>query len=516
MYAGNIERAGKTLLSIINDILDFSKIEAGKAKIVEGDYRLSAVLNDVVNMIFFKTKEKGLEFNICVDRNLPDGLYGDEVHVRQVLTNILNNAVKYTNHGSVELDVRRPPDDRMEAGQTVHLLIAVRDTGIGIKPEDIDKLFTKFQRVDLDSNSTVEGTGLGLAITRSLLTMMNGSIRVESEYGAGSTFTITLPQKIVSCEAVGDIQTRFGATMRPVGAHEETFQAPDARVLIVDDTPMNLMVAVGLLKNTGVNIDTADGGEEALALTRARVYDLILMDQRMPKMDGVEALHRIRTQAEGVNRDTPVICLTADAIIGAKERYMAEGFTDYLTKPIDSQALEQMMTRYLPVEKVTVIKREVQGAADTNQTDVAEDGYAPLRQAGINPDIGLQYCQKDRTLYHALLREYAAEAENKMRAFRGYCEARDWTNYSILAHSLKSTSRTIGAMALSQIAAKLENVADSRRAEDVVAEHGLMLECYANTVRGIRAALQTLEAAEDGDDMMQFDSNDDIMEFMPE
>lgn len=517
VYAGNIERAGKNLLSIINDILDFSKIEAGKTEIVEGDYRLSAVLEDVVNMIFFKAKEKGLRFNIRVDQTLPDGLYGDEVHVRQVLTNVLNNAVKYTKRGSVEMDVRHAPDDRIEPGQTVRLIIAVRDTGIGIRPEDIDKLFTQFQRVDLDSNSTVEGTGLGLAITHSLLTMMNGDIRVESEYGQGSTFTVTLPQKIVSCGAVGEIQTRFGTQNHSAGAYEETFRAPEARILIVDDTPMNLTVAIGLLKNTGMNIDTADGGEEALALTRTTAYDLILMDQRMPRMDGVETLHRIRAQAEGVNRDTPVVCLTADAIIGAKERYMAEGFTDYLTKPIDSQALEQMMTRYLPREKVIVVKREAQGAADAAPADAEADGYAPLRQAGINPEIGLRYCQKDENLYNTLLREYAAEAEDKARAFGQYYEARDWNNYSILAHSLKSTSRTIGATALSQIAAKLEKAADDGRTDAVVAEHAVMLECYANTAHGIRAALPGLAAAAgDEGDSMKFGPDDDIMEFMPE
>ena len=517
VYAGNIERAGKNLLSIINDILDFSKIEAGKTEIVESDYRLSAVLEDAVNMIFFKAKEKDLQFSICVDRTLPDGLYGDEVHVRQVLTNVLNNAVKYTNRGSVDMDVRHAPDDRMEVGQTVRLIIAVRDTGIGIRPEDFEKLFTKFQRVDLDSNSTVEGTGLGLAITHSLLTMMNGSIQVESEYGEGSTFTVTLPQKIVSCEAVGEIKTRFGTQNHATGAYEETFRAPDARILIVDDTPMNLTVAIGLLKNTGINIDTADGGEEALALTRTTAYDLILMDQRMPRMDGVETLHCIRAQAEGANRETPVVCLTADAIIGAKERYMAEGFTDYLTKPIDSQALEQMMVRYLPEEKVTVVKREARGAADATPADAGADGYAPLRQAGINPEIGMRYCQKDENLYYTLLREYAAEAEDKAQAFGRYYETRDWNNYSILAHSLKSTSRTIGATALSQIAAKLEKAADDGRAEDVAAEHAVMLECYANTAQAIRAVLQGMGSdAGDENDRMKFGPDDDIMEFMPE
>lgn len=196
---------------------------------------------------------------------------------------------------------------------------------------------------------------------------------------------------------------------------------------------------------------------------------------------------------------------------------MAEGFTDYLTKPIDSQALEQMMVRYLPEEKVTVVKREARGAADATPADAGADGYAPLRQAGINPEIGMRYCQKDENLYYTLLREYAAEAEDKAQAFGRYYETRDWNNYSILAHSLKSTSRTIGATALSQIAAKLEKAADDGRAEDVAAEHAVMLECYANTAQAIRAVLQGMGSdAGDENDRMKFGPDDDIMEFMPE
>ena len=511
-YAGNIDRADRNLLSIINDILDFSKIEAGKTHIVEGNYRFSSMLYDVSNLVLLKAKEKGLNFLIHVDETLPDGLYGDEAHVRQIIANILVNAVKYTNQGNVRMEISAAPDDRMEVGGTVHLVISVTDTGIGIKPEDMEKLFAKFQRVDLDVNSTVEGTGLGLAITQSLLTMMHGSIQVESVYGEGSTFTVTLPQKITSLEPVGDIRKRLDSDALSSSVYGVTFRAPNARVLIVDDTPMNLTVATALLKDTGIRIDTAGDGEQALQLAQSNDYDLILMDQRMPKMDGVEALHRIQALEGSVNRNTPVICLTADAVIGAKERYMAEGFTDYLAKPIDSQVLKQMMLRYLPEEKTALVPVEAQNAYQ-EAAGASQDMYAPLRQAGISPEAGLPYCQNDETLYRTLLQEYAAGADETQRQLEQHYNAKDWENYSFRVHSLKSSSRTIGAAALSQMAGRLETAAGEGRLSALAAEHETMLQSYADAVHAIR----TLEKEWDGADQIESaPEEDEIMEFLPQ
>ncbi len=354
MYAGNIKSAGNNLLSIINGILDISKIEAGKMDIVKAPYTLSSLLNDVSNMVFFKTKEKGLAFIVDVDQSLPDELYGDKARIRQVITNILANAVKYTDKGSVRLTVRGAVESKNEPGGVLNLMIEVKDTGIGMKKEDIDKLFAKFQRLDLDHNSTIEGTGLGLAISRQLMTMMGGNIKVESEYGTGSVFTIEIPQDIVSNEPVGDFKTRFEKDIVEAKSGEEEFTAPDAHILVVDDTRVNLTVAAGLLKKTGIKIDTAGSGYEATEKTLEKTYDLILMDQRMPGMDGTEALKILREQEEGRNHGTPVICLTADAIIGAKERYIAEGFTDYLPKPINKHELLQTMLKYLPHDKIII------------------------------------------------------------------------------------------------------------------------------------------------------------------
>ncbi len=347
-YSGNINSAGNNLLSIINDILDFSKIEAGRMEIVSTNYKLSSVLNDVSNVIAYKAKDKGLQFDVDVDPSLPDVLFGDEVRIRQVMTNILNNSVKYTRKGSVSLSVRA--ENREEKNMV--LVTSVKDTGIGIKEEDLKRLFGKFERMDLEKNSSIEGTGLGLAITKSLIDMMGGRIEVESVYGQGSVFTIILPQDIVSDEPIGDFREKFRKSVSDMKAKKEIFHAPKAKVLIVDDTKTNIIVAKGLLRKTEINIDTAESGDQAIGLASVNVYDIIFMDQRMPGMDGLTAMREIKKDEEGINKNTPVICLTADAVSGAKERYIADGFNDYLTKPIDSSALEAMVFKYLPKEKV--------------------------------------------------------------------------------------------------------------------------------------------------------------------
>ena len=501
-YAGDIEHAGKNLLAIINDILDFSKIEAGKMDIVEEDYRLSSVLNDVGNMISYKAKEKELEFILDVDSDIPDCLYGDDARIRQVMTNILNNAVKYTERGSVRMSVRGEAGGR-EPGDTLNLIISVRDTGIGIKPEDIGKLFKKFQRVDLNTNSTVEGTGLGLAITHSLLSMMGGEIGVESEYGSWTEFTVKLPQRIVSSDPIGDIGARFEEHMLASRAHEETFRAPDAHILIVDDTRINLTVAVGLLKQTKIGIDTAISGEEALGMTKTKAYDIILMDQRMPKMDGIEALHRIRSQKDGLNREVPVICLTADAIIGARERYIAEGFTDYLTKPIDSLALERTLMKYLPGEKVKPVSRQTSA-----KDEASSDDFELMIDAGIDPSVGLGYCQGDMAFYRTLLSEYASGAAEKTRDLNGFAEAGDWNGFGILVHSVKSTSKMIGAVGLSELAADMEKAANEGDSDFIRSGLSQLVENYKNVVSAIRLAFPSSGQTRSDDD--------EVMEFLPE
>lgn len=483
VYANDVKNAGHNLLAIINDILDFSKIEAGKMDITEAPYQLSSLLNDLNNMILFKAQDKRLDFKIDVDRTLPDDLYGDEVRVRQILTNILGNAVKYTEKGSVRLTLR----GEEQGDGTILLKAEVCDTGIGIRPEDKEKLFTKFQRLEMERNSTVEGTGLGLVITQRLLDMMGGTISVESEYGKGSVFTVTIPQRIVSNVSVGNFQERFETNMQKGGVYKESFRAPSAKVLVVDDTRINLAVVSNLLKSTLMQIDTSLSGAEAVKKAEDTEYDLILMDQRMPEMDGTEALHKIREISGGKNKKTPVICLTADAVIGAKERYLSEGFSDYLTKPIDSFALEKMLRKYLPESKIELVKEDIKPEETSveKKEDEISDSFNVLRAAGVDPSEGLQYTNNDESFYRSLLIEYAVSYPEKTEKIKESFSAENWKEYGVYVHALKSTSKMIGAMELSDLAAKLEEAAAKSDTDTIKGKQDLMMKRYEAVARAI-------------------------------
>ena len=356
-YANDIDSAGHQLLSLVNDILDFSKIESGKMELHPVEYELFSVMNDCYNMIFMRAKRKELEFTIENDPNIPAFLYGDEVRIRQIIMNLLTNAVKYTKDGSVKLIMGYRYIDE----ENIELTISVKDTGIGISEENQKYLFDSFMRIEEKSNRNIEGTGLGLSITKRFTEMMNGDISVESKLYEGSTFTVTIPQKIADKGAVGHFAERLNRRNEKAESDDaadkgqekkEKFTAPHARVLVVDDVKMNLNVVRLLLKNTGVQMDLASSGEECLKYTVLKSYDLILMDHMMPLMDGIEALHKIREQADGLNLDTPVIALTANALVGAQEMYLEEGFASYLSKPVKSADLEECLLRFVPEEKI--------------------------------------------------------------------------------------------------------------------------------------------------------------------
>ncbi len=337
-YAANIQSAGRTLLSIINDILDLSKIESGRMELVPVEYDFASVLNDIVNMTKGKADEKHLSYEMDVDPDIPSVLYGDEIRIRQVILNITNNAIKYTARGSVNIRFSFDHEKDM-------LMIRVADTGMGIKPEDLDKLFSSFQRLDETKNRNIEGTGLGLNITKQLVEMMGGAIRVESEYGKGSVFTAHIRQKVIDYTPVGDYTQRLARSDADSPEFRPSLIAPDARILIVDDNEMNLEVISALMSETGIRIVTALSGNECIRILRDNSFDVILLDQMMPGMSGSQTLEAIRTQhiADG----TPIIALTADAIVGARENYIREGFTDYLSKPVIYEELENILIRYL-------------------------------------------------------------------------------------------------------------------------------------------------------------------------
>jgi CheY-like chemotaxis protein len=349
-YALDIQSAGKTLLSIINDILDFSKIESGKMEIVPVDYDLASLLNDLVNITKVRIDAKGLELKVEIDPDIPRNLFGDEVRLKQVVTNLLSNAAKYTEKGTVTLSVSLDKEASTESKAVIRF--AVKDTGVGIRKEDIDKLFTEFERIDVKKNRNIEGTGLGMAISKNLLEMMGSRLKVESVYGEGSEFSFVIGQGIKKREPIGDYTVVFRELAEKQDNYVPQFTASSARVLMVDDLMVNLVVFKELLKKTQITVDTANSGKQGVELTRQNGYDILFLDHMMPEMDGIETLQAIRSEDDNPNVNTPAVCLTANAVTGAKEFYMENGFDDYLTKPINSEQLERMIYEFLPYEKI--------------------------------------------------------------------------------------------------------------------------------------------------------------------
>ncbi|MCR4764463.1 MAG: response regulator, partial [Lachnospiraceae bacterium] len=352
-YAADIKNAGNTLLSLVNDILDFSKIEAGKMDILPVQYQLGSTINDLVNMLSQKAEEKGLELILDIDPGLPTGLYGDEIRIKQCVTNILTNAVKYTEKGSVTLKMGF---EQLDADE-ISLFVSVKDTGIGIKEEEIDKLFSPFERIEEIRNRTIEGTGLGMSIVKKLLAMMDTKMNVKSVYGEGSEFSFAVKQKVTDATPIGDFAETYRKAVDSMERYRESFRAPDACVLIVDDTRMNLTVIRSLLKSTQLAVDTAESGRETLKMVCEKKYDCIFLDHRMPEMDGIETFEAMKTLKGNLNTGTPCIALTANAVAGAREEYLSRGFIDYLSKPVDPRKLEKMLIKYLPEEKVIKTER---------------------------------------------------------------------------------------------------------------------------------------------------------------
>ena len=346
----NIEVASRVLLHTINEILDMSQLETGGMEILCADYRTTAMLSDIVNMIWLRAQQKGLEFRIEASPELPAVLSGDEIRIRQVLLNVTANAVKYTGTGSVTLRIAGKTD----ADGDFRMMYDVIDTGIGIREESIPYLFDAFRRVDEKKTHSIEGTGLGLSIVRQLLDMMDGTVTVTSEYGKGSTFHIEIPQKIVDASPIGEVDFRK-STRTARTKYQSVFEAPSLSILAVDDTPMNLMVVKKLLRETKAKVDTVSSGAEALEKTLQTAYDVILMDHQMPEMDGIECLHRIRTQENGLCHESKVVCLTANVGSDMEKLYHEEGFDGYLVKPVRGKTLEDELARQVP--EVTKEKR---------------------------------------------------------------------------------------------------------------------------------------------------------------
>ena len=478
-YAGNIQASGNSLLSIVSDVLDISKIESGKLKIIPVDYEVNSLISDCCNMAAGRAKAKELELLVeCAD-NVPMKLCGDETHIRQIIMNLLTNAVKYTEKGTVKLIV----SGRFTDGGFV-LKVDVSDTGIGIAEENLPQLFTQFQRFDLQRNRNIEGTGLGLSIVKRLCDLMSGTITARSVLGSGSTFTVELPQKVVDSTPCGGVNLNYSA-----GAEHEyhhSFEAPEAKILAVDDLPVNLLVIANLLKETRIKIDTAGSGRECLDKCSQQKYDLILMDHMMPEMDGVQTFEKLHGDKSSPNFETPVIMLTANALAGMREQYMDVGFADYVSKPVRGAKLEEAIRRNLPESLIKPASPEIPAEAVSTEPS----GFADICSAvpELNVNAALQYCCGSAELLNDLLHDFTEN--DHFSDLKAAFEEKRWEDYRRHAHSLKSTSLMIGLTGLSERARASELALKGGCTEFAELNHDSLIEEYSALLGKIKDYLK--------------------------
>ncbi|MCR5684099.1 MAG: response regulator [Lachnospiraceae bacterium] len=545
-YSGNISTAGNTLLTLINSILDFSKIEDGKMELVPVSFDTAIMINNLIVAITPRAQAKGLDLNTDIDNSLPVSLIGDDVRISQVINNLLTNAVKYTEKGSVTVTVR---NDGMD-GKHAKIFVSVADTGIGIREEDKDKLFASFERLDVVRNRNVEGTGLGMSIVTRLLELMGSSLKVESVYGEGSVFSFTLELEVDDAQPIGDFSKRVAGSGVKRDS-DELLKAPNARILVVDDNDMNLKVARGLLKLCRIKPDLAVSGFEAIDKMRENTYDIVFLDHMMPKMDGIETLKKLKEESL-VPASTKMVALTANAIAGAREEYLAAGFDDYLAKPMVIGELEEKLVMYLPEEALSdmgtkeagtpgrngsdrkspfdstgnadeeavleftagssdeeavlefpaggstegndVLEFSAGGIPDNEMADAEQNDFEQppvydlkkLADAGIDTKAGIGFCAGDKGFYAEMLSDYTGCAQEKGSALEDAYAQNDWKNYQVLVHALKSTSKTVGLMDIYELALALENAAKSEDAEFILGHHDDLMRIYRDKAAMIR------------------------------
>lgn len=490
-YAKDIKIAGNMLLALVNTILDYSKLEAGKMEMIEAEYSLTQMIFEVESVVKNRIESKNLAFHVDVSENIPDHLYGDDVRLKQILINLLTNALKYTEKGGIRLGVY----GTVLKDQKVHLLISVRDTGLGITKEDQEKLFDRFARFDEQKNRKVEGTGIGMSLVKGLLDMMHSELKLSSMYGKGSDFYFEIEQKICDPAMVGKVDWS-NPTLPNEEAYEVSFVAPDAKVLVVDDNEMNLTVFKNLLKETEVQIQTASSGEEALTYAKDTAYDLIFMDHMMPKMDGIEAFKRIRTDQDGANRKTPVIILTANAIQGAREGYMSVGFTDYLSKPIDDQKLEEQLQKYLPKDLIQKAERK---ATSKNKPDAA----ASLPEIeGIDSTYAVEHVGSLEGVVY-VMKQFVSVAEYDAKELQGYCDAlkkqqddaKALESYRIKVHAMKTSAALCGGLQVHGVAAQLEYAAKNGAVQQILETTGYFLDFWLQMHHRIKEYIKSTQPA---------------------
>ena len=483
-YAANIQSAGKTLLTLINSILDFSKIETGQMKIIPVRYETVNLIGDLLTIASERASKKGLDLIVDIDSDLPRILFGDDVRIKQVITNLLTNAIKYTHEGSVTLTVKVVSADF----DSVEILVKVADTGIGIRAEDIDKLSISFTRLDEEKNRNIEGTGLGIAIVQKLLAMMNSKLNVESVYGKGSTFSFRLVQKVIDKNPVGDFKNQQINRVKEDKKSKTYFNAAGTKILVVDDNSMNLKVIFGIMKFNQVTPDLADSGAQCLELAAKNKYDIIFLDHMMPHMDGIETLKKLK--AQHLADDTIIIALTANAISGAKEMYLKAGFDDYLSKPVNPDALDATLKKYYSgnrqvkeVEEIPAVVEETPADSLTAAEKISLQKICPK----INFETAMGYCMDSKEIFVEMLNEFYSG--NKTEQLNNLYAAEDWNNYKIQVHALKSTSLVIGAETFSGKAKAQEFAAKEGRIDDLKNSHVEFIISYAELLEQIESWL---------------------------
>ena len=477
-YAQGVQNSGKMLLSLINDVLDFSKIEAGKLEITHENFSIPTMLSEVSLMVRERAEAKDLTYDVIIGEGVPSGICSDEVRLQQVLINLINNAIKYTDKGGVTLRV----SGRYSQDDMYTLRFNVVDTGRGIKKEEQQNLFDAFTRADLKKNRNIEGTGLGLAIVKNIVDSMGGSIEVESEYLKGSDFAVTIPVNIWDKTPIdNNYDMDKGAVERDVERCD--FRAPDAKVLAVDDNHSNLSIVELFLKRTGIVPDTCMSGMEAFEKCRTTKYDLILLDHMMPSPDGIETLRLIRNDEVSLNKDTPAIVLTANALAGSRQMYIEAGFADYLTKPLDSRKLEETVKGYIPEEKILSPEDEAQPAAE-NDRDTDMEGVTMI--TGMDYEAALENCGGDEGILKAVLAEIADESTERIEKMRGFVEEKKYRDYGINAHAIKGLMLTVGITGLSERAKKHEFAVKEENFAFVNEDYEGFLEEYKQVCDDIR------------------------------
>lgn len=463
-YASETKTAADSLLGIINDILDITRIEAGKLTPIYVEYKPAKLINDIYNLIRFKAESKNLDFIVIIDENIPKRLKGDDIRLKQIVLNLLSNAVKYTHEGSVTLEIRY-------LGEGI-LSFSVKDTGIGIKEENIEKLFEAFARMDENVNRSIEGTGLGLNITSSLLKMFGSKLEVASKYGTGSYFAFDIFQEIIDPTPMGKID--LNSTEYDHKVYKEDFTAPNALVLVVDDNAMNRKVFKNLLKKTKVKIEEAPGGVECVEMIKQKRYDIIFMDHMMPVMDGIQALGHVRNDEDSLCKDVPVIALTANAVVGAKELYFNAGFDNFLSKPVDPKKLEKMLLNALNPSLVE--SYEPASEAD----DTAEAVELPIIN-GIDWRYARLNFDNDRSMLDTIkmFRKSVAKDVEEIDGYFSTIDAEGSINsYRIKVHGMKSTAALIGIVRLAGMAMELEEAAREKNAEVIKLIHPVFIRTW--------------------------------------